>query len=65
MTLDQIKTVGEYKHVQVRYVLDGGGYFRRTIAPGDDYSSEDADVRAACEAAHTPEIVAAYQSRDY
>jgi hypothetical protein len=33
---------------------------RRTIAPGDDYSAEDARVQAICAATHTADVVAAY-----
>jgi hypothetical protein len=35
---------------------------RQDIAPGNDYSTEDALVRAICAAVHTTEVVAAYQS---
>jgi len=34
----------------------------RLIAPGDDYSAEDARVQAICEATHTPEIITTYQA---
>jgi hypothetical protein len=37
-------------------------YHRHVVAPGDDYSAEDAEVQAVCAAVHTPEIVAAYQA---
>lgn len=33
---------------------------RYLIAPGDDYSAEDAKVQAICAAVHTPECIAAY-----
>lgn len=33
----------------------------RLIAPGDDYSGEDARVQAICAATHTPEVLAVYQ----
>lgn len=39
-----------------------GTFHRHVIAPGDDYSAEDAKVRAICAAVHTPEVVAAYQA---
>lgn len=35
---------------------------RKSIAPGDDYSDEDARVQAICAAMHTPEVIAAYQA---
>jgi hypothetical protein len=37
-------------------------YRRHVVAPGDDYSGEDARVRAICAATHTPEVVAAYKA---
>jgi len=39
-----------------------GSFHRHVVAPGDDYSSEDARVRAICAATHTPEVVAAYKA---
>ena len=37
-----------------------GTFHRHVIAPGDDYSQEDARVQAICAATHTPEVIAAY-----
>ena len=37
-------------------------YHRHVVAPGDDYSKEDARVQGICSAVHTPEVVAAYQA---
>jgi hypothetical protein len=34
----------------------------RVIAPGEDYSAEDAKVQAICAATHTADVVAAYQA---
>jgi hypothetical protein len=34
----------------------------RVIAPGADYSAENAKVQAICAAAHTADAVAAYQA---
>lgn len=56
--------------VQVRTatkIMDDGkeinrSFHRHVIAPGDDYSSEDARVQAICAATHTPEVIAAYQA---
>jgi hypothetical protein len=39
-----------------------GTFHRHVVAPGDDYSAEDARVQAICEATHTAEVVAAYQA---
>jgi hypothetical protein len=37
-------------------------FHRYVVAPGDDYSAEDAKVQAICAAMHTPEVIAAYQA---
>ena len=34
---------------------------RHIVAPGADYSAEDAKVQAICAAVHTPEVVTAYK----
>lgn len=39
-----------------------GTYHRHVVAPGDDYSAENAKVQAICAAVHTPEVIAAYQA---
>ena len=39
-----------------------GSFHRHIIAPGQDYSQEDARVKAICAAVHTPDVVAAYQA---
>ena len=36
-------------------------FSRHVVAPGDDYSAEDARVKAICAAMHTPEVIAAYK----
>jgi hypothetical protein len=64
---DKIEVV-ENGTVQVRtanIVLKDGeelarNFHRHTIAPGADYSAEDAKVQAICAAAHTQEVIDAY-----
>ena len=36
-------------------------FHRHVVAPGDDYSGEDAKVQSICAAVHTPEVVEAYR----
>jgi len=67
--VDRIEVV-ENGVVQVRVCTrimeDGkqisGTFHRHVVAPGDDYSQEDARVQAICATTHTPEVVAAYQA---
>ena len=69
VVVDKIEVV-EVGTVQVRtatrIVEDGNvistSYHRHTIAPGQDYSAECDKVKAICAAAHTPEVVSAYQA---
>jgi hypothetical protein len=37
-----------------------GQFHRHVVAPGADYSQEDAKVQAICAAVHTAEVIAAY-----
>lgn len=37
-----------------------GQFHRHVVAPGADYSQEDAKVQAICAAIHTPEVIATY-----
>jgi len=37
-------------------------FHRHVVAPGDDYSAEDARVQAICAATHTADVVAAYEA---
>lgn len=67
--VDKIEVI-ENGCVQVRtatrIVEDGNvissNYHRHVVAPGGDYSQEDARVQAICAATHTPEVIAAYQA---
>jgi hypothetical protein len=69
IVVDRIEVI-ENGSVQVRtktaIMEDGqqisGTFHRHVVAPGDDYSEEDARVQAICAATHTPEVVAAYQA---
>jgi hypothetical protein len=65
--VDRIEVV-ENGCVQVRtktaIIEDGkqisGTYHRHVVAPGDDYSQEDARVQAICAATHTADAIDAY-----
>jgi len=75
MTLEKIISVVlieviENGAVQVRtktaILEDGkqisGTFYRHVVVPGDDYSAEDARVKAICAATHTAEVIAAYEA---
>jgi len=67
--VDKIEVI-ENGSVQVRtatrIIEDGNvistSYHRHVVAPGQDYSAEDARVQAICAATHTAEVIAAYQA---
>ena len=69
ITVDLVEVIAN-SAVQVRVktaiVEDGQelsfNYHRHIVAPGDDYSAEDAKVQAICAAVHTPEVITAYQA---
>jgi hypothetical protein len=37
-------------------------FHRHVVAPGDDYSAEDAKVQSICAAIHTADVIAAYKA---
>ncbi len=37
-------------------------FHRHIVAPGSDYSAEDARVQAICAATHTADVIAAYKA---
>lgn len=39
-----------------------GTFHRHVVAPGDDYSGEDARVQAICAATHTADVIATYKA---
>jgi hypothetical protein len=67
MIVDRIEVI-ENGSVQVRtktaIMEDGkqisGTFHRHVVAPGDDYSKEDARVQAICAATHTQDVIDAY-----
>jgi hypothetical protein len=67
--VDRIEVV-ENGSVQVRTktaIMEDGKqisstFHRHVVAPGNDYSAEDAKVQAICAAVHTADVVAAYQA---
>ena len=67
--VDRIEVV-ENGCVQIRtktaIIEDGkqisGTFHRHVVAPGADYSAEDAKVQAICSAVHTAGVIAAYQA---
>ena len=64
MNIDLIEIINNGT-VQVRAIVQvegptGWEFQRHTIAPGENYSAEDARVQAICAAVHTAEVIAAY-----
>lgn len=39
-----------------------GAFHRHVVAPGADYSAEDARVQAICAATHTADVISAYKA---
>jgi hypothetical protein len=69
IVVDLIEVV-ENGSVQVRTktaILEDGKeisskFHRHVVAPGADYSAEDAKVQAICKSVQTPAVVAAYKA---
>ena len=68
--IDQITVVenGTVQYREVTRILEDGNllsqtYHRNSLAPASDLSEVPANVAAICNAAWTPEVVAAYQEK--
>jgi hypothetical protein len=69
MIVDRIEVL-ENNCVQVRTrtsIMEDGKqisstFHRHCVAPGDNYSDEDARVKAICAATHTAAVIAAYKA---
>ena len=69
VSVDRIEVL-ENGMVQVRTktaILEDGKaissqFHRHVVAPGEDYSAEDAKVKAICASIHTAEMIAEYQA---
>ena len=67
--VDRIEVL-ENSSVQVRTktaIMEDGKeissqFHRHVVSPGDNYSTENAKVKAICAAVHTPDVIAAYQA---
>jgi len=67
--VDRIEVL-ENSSVQVRTktaIMEDGKeissqFHRHVVSPGDNYSTENAKVKAICVAVHTPDVIAAYQA---
>lgn len=70
IAVDQIEVTSDGV-VQIRLatkIMEDGAvisvaYHRHTVAPGQDFSGQDAKVQAICAAAHTEEVIAAYAAK--
>ena len=66
----EIVDVGSWKVLQVRtatVIKDDGteisrNFHRRVITPGDDWSSEDAEIKTICDTIMTTERIEAYKT---
>ena len=71
--IDKIEVVdsGDWKMVQVRtatVITEDGtelsrSFSRHVISPSDDWTSEDSEVQAICNAVHTSTRITAYNNR--
>jgi hypothetical protein len=63
---DKIEIVNNHVQVRTATVIKRDGeeisrsFHRHVVAPGDDYSAEEAKVKAVCAAVHTQDVIDAY-----
>ena len=54
-------SISENGIISFRYSHGDGTFHRFTIAPGNDYSRYDDNVKQICEDVHTPEVIQSYK----
>ena len=59
-TLNKIEVVTDYKHLQIREIMDDGTYHRRVLMCGADVSSEVQEIKDKAEELWTDEVKTAW-----
>ena len=59
-TLNKIEIVTDYKHFQIREIMDNGKYHRRVLMCGADVSSEVQEIKDKAEELWTDEVKSAW-----
>ena len=59
-TLNKIEVVTEYKHLQIREIVDDGGFHRRVLTPEMDVSGECQEIKDKAEVEWTDEVKTAW-----
>ena len=61
MILDTIKTVTDYKHLQIREITAEGGYHRRVLTPDETLAEDEhQEIKDKAEAEWTDEVKSAW-----
>lgn len=60
LILNKIEVASIYKHLQVRYITDSGGYNRKVFTPDMDVSSEVQEIQDKAEELWTDEVKSAW-----
>jgi hypothetical protein len=64
--IEVVKSGAVQVRAKISIMEDGieisSNFHRHVVAPGDDYTGEDARVQAICAATHTAEVIAAYNA---
>ena len=61
MKLNKLETIGQFKHLQIREIMDDGGYHRRVLTP-DMTLAEDVhqEIKDKAEELWTDEVKSAW-----
>ena len=58
--LNKIEVVTDYKHLEIREIMDDGTYHRRVLMCGADVSSEVQEIKDKAEEVWTDEVKSAW-----
>ena len=64
MKLNKIEVVGQFKHIQIREIMDDGGYHRRSVQCDQTLADDEhQEVKDKAEALWTDEVKSAWATK--
>ena len=61
MKLNKLETIGQFKHLQIREIMDDGGYHRRVLTPDMTLAEDEhQEIKDKAEELWTDEVKSAW-----
>ena len=61
MKINKLETIGQFKHLQIREIMDDGGYHRRVLTPDMTLAEDEhQEIKDKAEELRTDEVKSAW-----